>query len=275
MCILLAGTGSRRYGPAMTTQGAVEIEKETGWRGSREVWLAAAKQALLEAGLDAVKIQPLASRLNIARTSFYWFFKDRPELLDALDRGVGGEEYRRFRRGLRGLRRDHNRRHPQPDRGVPRRGRLRAAFRPGRARLGAPVRGGDGAGECGGRAQAAGHSGDVRAVRLCERRCRRPRPDRLSRADRLHRDAGAGGTGGTHVARQPLRRDLLGPRRRRRARWPASMRALATRSRTKPSRPTCRPRRIALVLLPAERLRPTLRSSPSARPWGRRRCGSR
>jgi len=61
-----------------------DTDKATGWRGSREVWLEAAKQALLESGLDAVKIQPLANRLNISRTSFYWFFKDRGALLDAL-----------------------------------------------------------------------------------------------------------------------------------------------------------------------------------------------
>ncbi len=59
-------------------------EKTSGWRGSRELWLQAAKQAFLEAGLDAVKIQPLATRLNISRTSFYWFFKDRNALLEAL-----------------------------------------------------------------------------------------------------------------------------------------------------------------------------------------------
>jgi len=86
MCILLAGGGTRRYGALMDAHGEIggEIEKASGWRGSREVWLAAAKQALLDTGLDAVKIQPLASRLNIARTSFYWFFKDRTALLDAL-----------------------------------------------------------------------------------------------------------------------------------------------------------------------------------------------
>ena len=61
-----------------------EPEKTTGWRGSRELWLDAAKQALVETGIDGVKIQPLANRLNIARTSFYWFFKDRDALLDAL-----------------------------------------------------------------------------------------------------------------------------------------------------------------------------------------------
>lgn len=57
---------------------------ESGWRGSPEVWLGAAYESLLEAGVDAVKIQPLAKKLNLSRTSFYWFFKDREELLSAL-----------------------------------------------------------------------------------------------------------------------------------------------------------------------------------------------
>lgn len=59
-------------------------EKTTGWRGSREVWLDAAKAAFLEGGLDAVKIQPLAKGLNLSRTSFYWFFEDRNAILTAL-----------------------------------------------------------------------------------------------------------------------------------------------------------------------------------------------
>jgi AcrR family transcriptional regulator len=61
-----------------------QMQDQKGWRGSRDVWLSAAKQALLETGLDAVKIQPLATALNLSRTSFYWFFKDRNALLDAL-----------------------------------------------------------------------------------------------------------------------------------------------------------------------------------------------
>lgn len=68
----------------MDTTRDLEPEKSTGWRGSRALWLEAAKRGLIETGLDAVKIQPLATRLNIARTSFYWFFKDRNALLDAL-----------------------------------------------------------------------------------------------------------------------------------------------------------------------------------------------
>lgn len=68
----------------MDTTRDLEPEKSTGWRGSRELWIDAARRALIEGGVDAVKIQPLATRLNIARTSFYWFFKDRNALLDAL-----------------------------------------------------------------------------------------------------------------------------------------------------------------------------------------------
>ena len=57
---------------------------DTGWRGSREGWLEAAYGALLESGVEAVKIQPLAKKLKLSRTSFYWFFEDREQLLAAL-----------------------------------------------------------------------------------------------------------------------------------------------------------------------------------------------
>jgi AcrR family transcriptional regulator len=57
---------------------------QTGWRGSPDLWLEAAQQALLDGGIEAVKIQPLAQALKLSRTSFYWFFKDRDELLAAL-----------------------------------------------------------------------------------------------------------------------------------------------------------------------------------------------
>ena len=57
---------------------------DTGWRGSREGWLDAAYEALLESGVDTVKILPLAKRLSLSRTSFYWYFEDREELLAAL-----------------------------------------------------------------------------------------------------------------------------------------------------------------------------------------------
>jgi AcrR family transcriptional regulator len=61
-----------------------QASSDSGWRGSAEIWLGAAHDALLESGVEAVKILPLAKRLKLSRTSFYWFFKDREELLSAL-----------------------------------------------------------------------------------------------------------------------------------------------------------------------------------------------
>ncbi|MGO4338738.1 TetR/AcrR family transcriptional regulator [Labrys sp. KB_33_2] len=61
-----------------------QVLGETGWRGSAEVWLEAAYELLLESGVSTLKILPLAKKLGLSRTSFYWFFKDREELLGAL-----------------------------------------------------------------------------------------------------------------------------------------------------------------------------------------------
>ncbi len=60
------------------------MEKTSGWRGTREVWIEAAYQALIEHGIEAVKVMPLADRLGLSRTSFYGHFSDRKDLLDAL-----------------------------------------------------------------------------------------------------------------------------------------------------------------------------------------------
>ncbi|MBM2769309.1 TetR/AcrR family transcriptional regulator [Burkholderia anthina] len=53
-------------------------------RGSADTWLDAATESLLESGIESVRILPLAKKLNLSRTSFYWFFKDREELLATL-----------------------------------------------------------------------------------------------------------------------------------------------------------------------------------------------
>jgi hypothetical protein len=53
-------------------------------RGSLEGWLNAAYENLIEAGVDAVRIAPMSKRLKLSRTSFYWFFKDREQLLETL-----------------------------------------------------------------------------------------------------------------------------------------------------------------------------------------------
>ena len=59
-------------------------DRTKGWRGSRELWLGAARNAFIASGVEAVRIQPLAASLGLSRTSFYWFFEDRAQLLQAL-----------------------------------------------------------------------------------------------------------------------------------------------------------------------------------------------
>ncbi|GHA52191.1 TetR family transcriptional regulator [Amylibacter ulvae] len=53
-------------------------------RGSKDLWLQAAYDMLISEGIDAVKIMPLANKLNLTRTGFYWFFEDIAELHEAM-----------------------------------------------------------------------------------------------------------------------------------------------------------------------------------------------
>lgn len=57
---------------------------DRGWRGTPDLWLDAAYDMLVEGGVEAVKVMPLAERLGVSRTSFYWHFTDRESLLSGL-----------------------------------------------------------------------------------------------------------------------------------------------------------------------------------------------
>lgn len=84
-CVKYVGIGEHFVGNAGCRVAAKPTaEAETGWRGSREGWLEAAYDALVSEGVDAVKVMPLAERLKLSRTSFYWFFENRDALLAAL-----------------------------------------------------------------------------------------------------------------------------------------------------------------------------------------------
>ena len=52
--------------------------------GTDDLWLTAAYDMLTESGIEAVKIMPLAQRLGLSRTGFYWHFRDRDALLEAM-----------------------------------------------------------------------------------------------------------------------------------------------------------------------------------------------
>jgi AcrR family transcriptional regulator len=58
---------------------------------NRDDWLRAARLALLEGGVEAVRVAKLARDLRVTKGSFYWHFKDRDELLELLLREWEGE----------------------------------------------------------------------------------------------------------------------------------------------------------------------------------------
>ncbi|WP_413720152.1 TetR/AcrR family transcriptional regulator [Silicimonas sp. MF1-12-2] len=51
---------------------------------TRQDWLDTAKALLVSEGIESVKILTLAGSMGVSRSSFYWYFKDREELLQAL-----------------------------------------------------------------------------------------------------------------------------------------------------------------------------------------------
>jgi len=53
-------------------------------RVTREDWLRAARTVLVELGVDQVKVAVMAAGLGVARSSFYWYFTDRDDVLAAL-----------------------------------------------------------------------------------------------------------------------------------------------------------------------------------------------
>jgi AcrR family transcriptional regulator len=57
------------------------MEQEIGSKLGRQDWLTIGIKTLVEKGIEAVRVDPLAKLLNVTRGSFYWHFKNRDELL--------------------------------------------------------------------------------------------------------------------------------------------------------------------------------------------------
>lgn len=93
-----SSAANSRRGSALDDRGLRTVS-----RLRPEDWLAAAQRRLVDRGIDAVKIGPLAADLKVTRGSFYWHFRDRNHLLQTLldqwraqshemfDRLVGGD----------------------------------------------------------------------------------------------------------------------------------------------------------------------------------------
>ena len=50
----------------------------------RDAWIRAALAALAEHGVDGLRVEVLARRCGVTKGSFYWHFKNRRDLIDAL-----------------------------------------------------------------------------------------------------------------------------------------------------------------------------------------------
>ena len=66
-----------------TTEPADQATSDSR-RTTRDDWIALALTMLVEEGVEQVKVMNLAQRLGVSRSSFYWFFKSRKDLLDRL-----------------------------------------------------------------------------------------------------------------------------------------------------------------------------------------------
>lgn len=53
-------------------------------RTTREHWIQAALDTLISEGVENVKVLLLAEKLDCARSSFYWYFSNRADLLESL-----------------------------------------------------------------------------------------------------------------------------------------------------------------------------------------------
>jgi AcrR family transcriptional regulator len=50
----------------------------------RAAWIAAALNIVAQDGIDGLRIESLAKQLGVTKGSFYWHFKDRRDLIDAV-----------------------------------------------------------------------------------------------------------------------------------------------------------------------------------------------
>ena len=53
-------------------------------RVSKRDWLDKALEVFVHGGIDAVRVNELARKLDVAKSGFYWHFRDRADLLEAM-----------------------------------------------------------------------------------------------------------------------------------------------------------------------------------------------
>lgn len=59
-------------------------EKPPRTQLDRDAWIKAATSIVVDHGIDGLRVEVLAKKLKVTKGSFYWHFKDRRDLLDAV-----------------------------------------------------------------------------------------------------------------------------------------------------------------------------------------------
>ncbi len=60
------------------------VKKKEVIKLGQKDWIDKGLTVLVESGVEAVRVEPLAKLMNVTKGSFYWHFKSRGELLEAL-----------------------------------------------------------------------------------------------------------------------------------------------------------------------------------------------
>ena len=68
----------------MASPGTATTNNLPHTKVTREDWINAALDTLISDGVERVKVLDLARKLEVSRSSFYWYFKSRQDLLDEL-----------------------------------------------------------------------------------------------------------------------------------------------------------------------------------------------
>lgn len=64
--------------------GTTKARSSGAVKATKADWIAGALRVLLREGVDQVLVLPLAAKLKVSRSSFYWYFRNRQDLLDQL-----------------------------------------------------------------------------------------------------------------------------------------------------------------------------------------------
>ncbi|MBD1997748.1 TetR/AcrR family transcriptional regulator [Leptolyngbya sp. FACHB-541] len=67
----------------MSIRYRIVKKKESSKLGQQD-WIDLGLKVLAEKGVESVRVEPIAQLLNVTKGSFYWHFKNREELLEAI-----------------------------------------------------------------------------------------------------------------------------------------------------------------------------------------------